>query len=696
MIFLLFTLSLFQVSESPRIDGNIEPIWKKTEPVTGFIQMTPDRGQPATQPTEVYILGDRKNLYVLFHCKSPDVKPAVKVTGWDECDGDWVTVYLDTYGDKNTCYLFQVSSAGAQADAVVTRGGRSEDFSYDGIWEANTRVYTDEWIAEIKIPYKSIRYKKGDWNIQLSRCIEKKAEMVYYKEVDEMKGIRIENFAPLQGVNPQVEGKFLEFYPVGAVRYDSDVDGLAGLDASWDPSSNTSLDLTVNPDYAQIEADPFQVNLSQYALYLQEKRPFFLEGKEMFNLPRGSGFFIGPGPYEFFYSRNIGRVINDTTKIPIRVGTKATVRKKEFEGGMLYADTGQVQNEESANYFVSRFIGKLPVGFSPGFIYEGKYTNSGNIQLTGLDGSWDFGSQSILYQFAFADSMGIRDKASFLAWTRVTRKMIINVSVNQVGEDFDIGELGYIDLRGVKLSSGFSRSYFREKSQLRRISLGGYSFISKKPWTEDYTRRLIGSIGLSLRNNLALSFTLGGGKKFVDPSRSKEEGSDISFFRKYIKLYVDSYYGEKFNFYLSTQLIYDYNYYTMHPGYQTSNYIYLSFIPSKNFKLNTLFSMTGYWEEQADFLDVFSTEKMEDTYLVISPEIEYYLSPSLSAEIRTEFTYQWSESKFIQTRVNPLLKWMIAPKSWLYLVYSKRMSGEEKLFENHGSSMIKLRYLFNF
>ncbi|MCK4226429.1 carbohydrate binding family 9 domain-containing protein [candidate division WOR-3 bacterium] len=694
MLLLFFSFDVVNIDSAPVIDGRIESIWEETEPLTGFTQAEPNEGEPATESTFVYLLADKENLYVAFRCKCSKVKPRLELSGWDEAMGDVVSLYLDTFGDKRTCYLFRVSAAGARGDAIVSRGGESFDFSYDGIWDAAKRLGSNEWIVEMKIPFKTIRYNKGEWGLQLSRWMDSNREHVFWKKVLEMKGLQIEDFEPISGINPETKGRFLEFYPVGALRYDSEWGTVSGIDLSWDPSSNTTIDLTINPDYAQIEADPFRVNLSQYAMYLREKRPFFLKGREMFNMQRGSSFNIGDGPLTLFYSRNIGKIIEDTLQIPIRVGAKVTTRGSGIEFGGLFANTGSAgESEPVANYLATRFVKQTPFGLDAGFSYFAKYTEESSISLVGLDGAADFGDNQFTYQVACADSSDVSGLAEYFEWKRITRDLLAGFNIRNVGEEFNINEIGYITNKGINVISAVCPIFYPDRGPLRHFGVGIGGGVGRQPWLEDYGYGIFGFYWANFKNGWNINFNGNIGKSYEDTSYSKEPGSDFGFIAGNAGFNLNSSYSGIFGFSLWNFMNYQYNWYAEHLGYQFNGGAYFSFKPSQRFYLGGSVHYIGYWLEGTSFSGLFGTEELEDMFLIASPEMTYHFSPSLMAELRTEFTYLWSEDKLVQTRINPLIRWMISPKSWFYLVYSKVVEEEEGFFEEPGASIVKIRYL---
>ncbi|GAI77788.1 unnamed protein product [marine sediment metagenome] len=222
---------------------------------------------------------------------------------------------IDTFGSKTTAYYFQVFASGIFQDGWVLDNGRTFDDSWEGVWYRAVKLYDDRFEVEIKIPFKSIRYKKGlvKWGITFVRYTAHNREVVCWNEFLQKEGVLISKYGTLTGINPQATGYYFELYPEGYLRYDKDwvkdttkFKPSMSLNFKWDLTPQTTLNATVYPDFAQIESDPFELNLSRYPTYLDERRPFFLEGKEIFRMADfgDMGFF---DPLEIFYSRKTGK-----------------------------------------------------------------------------------------------------------------------------------------------------------------------------------------------------------------------------------------------------------------------------------------------------------------------------------------------------------------------------------------------------
>ncbi|MCK4596376.1 carbohydrate binding family 9 domain-containing protein [candidate division WOR-3 bacterium] len=324
------------IEEAPVIDGVIEEIWSIADSAIDFIQILPYEKESPTERTVVYLMQDEDNLYVAF-CAYTEKYKCVSCLGGRE---DYVTLFLDTFGSRNTAYYFTVNASGqtnVESDGLILDDGRRRNDTWDGICYQGVKLYDNYYIVEFKIPFKSIRYKKGlsKWGVNFRRYILKNNEQDCWTEVDAINMDIVSEFGTLKGISPKVTGYHFELFPEGFVRYDKHgneegiVDILPSLNFKWDFTSEGTVNATVNPDFAQIEADPFTLNLSRYPVYLEERRPFFLEGNEIFrfsNFEQGRDFY---SPLNIFYSRKIGKSV-DGEPVPILGGLKLTSRTKNW------------------------------------------------------------------------------------------------------------------------------------------------------------------------------------------------------------------------------------------------------------------------------------------------------------------------------------------------------------------------------
>ena len=307
------------------IDGNFnENDWQNASWENQFIQYEPYEGKEPYQKTEFAILYDENNLYVAI--KSFDSSPdsiSLRLTRRDIYDGDMAGIMFDTYHDKRTGFSFIVSAAGVKADYVLSDDGSNEDPTWDPIWWVKTSKTDYGWNAEMRIPLSQLRFKEGEeqiWGMQVLRYIFRKDELSSWQHMDREKSGFISQFGTMEGIKDIKPKNTLDVTPyivARAERFEKDTEnpfrasgksnGISGgLDAKIGLTNYLTMDLTINPDFGQVEADPSEVNLSTYETFFPEKRPFFIEGKSIlkYSLQFGDGDLAEEG---LFYSRRIGR-----------------------------------------------------------------------------------------------------------------------------------------------------------------------------------------------------------------------------------------------------------------------------------------------------------------------------------------------------------------------------------------------------
>ena len=309
------------------IDGQFdEPAWQAARWESGFIQYSPYEGKPPGQQTEFAIIYDKNNLYIAIKAldSSPD-SIYTRMTRRDYAEGDLLSINLDTYHDKRTAFGFNVSAAGVKTD-VTHSDNAAEDNTWDPIWHVKTAITGEGWNAEIAIPLTQLRFDEGEeqtWGMQITRYIFRTDEISVWQPMKRDQAAYISNFGLLKGISgikpknvldikPYVVAQLEKFEkkPDNPFRSSGKKTGLdAGLDAKIGLTNYMTMDLTINPDFGQVEADPSEVNLSTYETYYQEKRPFFIEGKNIL------AYRLDFGDSEWnrdvlFYSRRIGRKPN--------------------------------------------------------------------------------------------------------------------------------------------------------------------------------------------------------------------------------------------------------------------------------------------------------------------------------------------------------------------------------------------------
>ena len=303
-----------RLASAPTIDGVLdEPFWETLTPITGFLQRDPVDGAPATERTEVRIGYTERALY--FGMTMYDSEPErilgniLQRGGWIDKD-DNIRIAIDTYGDDRNAYLFEVGALGTQDDALISDES-NQDWNWDGVYTTESSITADGWILEVEIPFTTIRFDDPDapeMGIAFFRSIRRKNEQVYWPHIGQeyRAGImQVSRYATLRGLSNLRKARHVEVKPfaiAGAtdeVSTGSDEVLDAGLDVKAAVSSNITLDLTLNTDFAQVEADNVQINLTRFDLFFPEKREFFLERSGLFQ-------FGAPQESEAFFSRKIG------------------------------------------------------------------------------------------------------------------------------------------------------------------------------------------------------------------------------------------------------------------------------------------------------------------------------------------------------------------------------------------------------
>src|SRR5262245_30785579 len=317
------TVRAIKLSAPLNVDGKLdEPVYRDERPIDGFIQVLPDSGKTATENSEVWVTFDKDNIYVSARLWQKEATIIANELRRDKSQGnnDTFGILLDTFYDRQTGYLFYTSPIGALGDCQISEGG-SPNCDYNAIWDARVARFEGGWSLEMKIPFKTLRYRSGSsqvWGIQFRRTLKLRAETSHVNRVPVSVGSgglgRPSYAATLVGIEtPPASGKNLEIKPYAIGRVESDrtqVPAVSnhttsdfGLDVKYGVTKNLTADFTLNTDFAQVEVDDQQVNLTRFNLVFPEKREFFLEGRSLFEF--GSAGQGGNTPTMFF-SRQIG------------------------------------------------------------------------------------------------------------------------------------------------------------------------------------------------------------------------------------------------------------------------------------------------------------------------------------------------------------------------------------------------------
>ena len=363
------SLTANSLLESPVIDGDVlsDPVWQAQTGVTGFVQVRPQQGVPASQKTRVYVSYSEDTFYLAVICYDDDPKTLIISDARRDAslrNIDSFRFIIDGFQDRQNGFVFGTTPGGAQYDGQVTKegsrdGGGGFNKNWDATWEVATKVGDFGWSAEFAIPFKSLRYSSAevqDWGINFQRNIGRTDEVTYWSPLERQYNLfRVSQAGTLTGLRaPKQRNLKFTPYVLGQVATGGDAapgthdETAVGFDAKYSVTPSLTLDLTYNTDFAQVEVDEVQVNLDRFSIFLPEKRPFFLENAGQFS--------VGDrGDVELFFSRRIG-IDEDGAPVPIDAGLRLSGKAGAATNlGLLHMTTGE--NEDGlgeASYSLAR------------------------------------------------------------------------------------------------------------------------------------------------------------------------------------------------------------------------------------------------------------------------------------------------------------------------------------------------------
>jgi hypothetical protein len=454
-----------KIGEPIRIDGVLdEAAWGRAAELSDFIQFEPERGAPATVRTSVRILYDGVAVYFGFENTDPEMdKISARISKRDSdlTEDDAVAVCLDTYGDRRACYYFMTNLLGTQYDGRITDNGLTTDATWDGVWKSAARKTETGWTAEVAIELSSLKYKPGlkrVWGLGLARIFPRRMENSFWQGLVDSP-YRVSQFGLLSGLDLERASKKLQVIPhvVGKLEDWEAVGAEVGLDARYAFTQTVSGNLAANPDFATVEADQEQINLTRFELSLPEKRNFFLEGKEIYSQR-----------IQLFYSRRIGDIYG---------GAKVYGKAGGFEFSGLTAQTkpDEELGTDSANFSVFRLKKDIFKDSFVGFLAANRLVGGRNTGTAGLDTSINFTNT---FRFtgqlavSYGDAKG-SNVAFFLRPTIDTATFHFHVRYTQLGERFgdNANAVGFIrDDNRRELDSALEKTFWFKRGFLERIN----------------------------------------------------------------------------------------------------------------------------------------------------------------------------------------------------------------------------------
>ncbi|HJO03626.1 MAG TPA: DUF5916 domain-containing protein [Acidobacteriota bacterium] len=475
-------LEAVRASTPPILDGLLDDaVWAEAVPLTMFVQSQPDEGAEATERTEVRLLYDTEAIYISARMwdSNPDAAVAT-VLRRDENhnNNDAFAVTFDTYHDHRNGYFFETNALGARFDAqIIGEGGTSRqgfgatfNADWDAVWSSAGRIHADGWSVEIAIPFWVLRFDRANmdaWGINFRRTLKRNAEQDFWAPIPrQFNATRLSLSGMLVGMESVARPRNLQVKPfvlgdIGQIpvgpeaapysTHDTRSSGDLGGDIKWILTPNLTFDGTINTDFAQVEADDVQVNLTRFPLFFPEKREFFLENAGLFQFGSSSGR-MGPRVIGF-HSRSIG--IFDGGEVPILAGARLTGKAGGWNIGALDMQTDSVDSLglSSQNHGVLRVRRELGSRSNIGMLFTNQQASGSDYNRSlGFDGRLAIGGATIdgwWMKTETPEAAEDSESAGAVKFEWANSRFSTTASVMDVGESFNPG-LGFVNRVGLR------------------------------------------------------------------------------------------------------------------------------------------------------------------------------------------------------------------------------------------------------
>ncbi|MEO0128905.1 MAG: DUF5916 domain-containing protein, partial [candidate division WOR-3 bacterium] len=457
----------------------------------------------------------------------------------------------------------------------------------------------------------------------------------------------------------------------------------------WDITSQTTLNATAFPDFAQIESDPFILNLSRYETYLSERRPFFIEGSDIFRMSdfgEGKGFF---SPLRIFYSRRIGKSINGEPA-PIIGGLKLTNKSERLNYGLFGAYTDEIRDsnvviEPRRGFGVFRARCGVLENSDIGVLFSGTAVNKDTYNYAiGLDGVYRSGPNQLVIQSAFSDKNNKRGFGFSTGFMGFIKNFLTLSGVQVIGDSFDVRDIGYVPWVGMKkimLFTGPYKTY--QKGFLSNLWTGFGGALVQNPGDTHWSKIGFFSLNLNFRNNWGWNLELEAGPYYE---------ADTSFLFRCANLSIWGN-GAKYSIWAGGNVNYSYNYYRGFLAYQAQTYhgFYWTIIPRVSMELNSYLWIE--WDTTNTIISIWPSA---------TPRIDITITPTMTFGIFNEFVFNTPETDFNKTeylsnRFGFLFSYNFKTKSWLYIALNdyRTNQGQGIALQNQIGA-IKAKYLIYF
>jgi Domain of unknown function (DUF5916)/Carbohydrate family 9 binding domain-like len=384
---------VIKINEPIEIDGYLnENIWQNASKINNFTQRELDEGKPSSELTQFSAAFSEKSLFIAVWCfdSSPDQIIANQLKrDFDFGSDDNMKIIIDTYNDKRNGYLFVINPNGARNDAAISNNGRNKNEDWNGVWDYSVSITEEGWFAEIEIPFSTLKFSESEfptWGFNVERNIRRKNETVLWQGWSRDNSfVSISNagsLVGLTGISSTAQLEVKPFLTAGIEDQKSEstkVISKIGGEINYLITPNLKFNFTANTDFAQVESDKEEINLTRFSISFDEKRQFFLEGKDYFD-------FNFENKNNLFYSRRIG--IQDNQEIPILGGGKIIGKIDDTEVGILSIQTSSQNEIKSTNYSVVRVKQDIFEQSTIGMILTSKNSSEHYNYVFGVDGNY--------------------------------------------------------------------------------------------------------------------------------------------------------------------------------------------------------------------------------------------------------------------------------------------------------------------
>jgi hypothetical protein len=469
-------LKAVKITERIAVDGKLdEAAWLDAPKASDFIQAEPKEGEPSVEATDVRVLYDDNNLYFGVYAHDSSVGHIVVndlKKDFSPEASDSFEIVLDTFHDLRNGYLFSTNPAGAKRDAQMINEGREVNASWDAVWYVKTSVAEDGWVAEISIPFRTLKFTANNvqtWGVNFHRGLRSNVrnEDSYWAPLQRIYNLqRVSQAGTLEGLEGIKPGSNLRLKPYitsslaqNGVTDTHHGDADFGFDAKYGITSGLTWDFTYNTDFSQVEADEQQINLSRFSLFFPEKREFFLENSGIFKFAGGEvGGAAGGRPNglandTFFFSRSIG-LSSSGNAVPILGGTRLTGRAGPYEIGLMNIEQRSNGATGATNFAIGRVKTNIMKNSDIGAMVMNKEVKDSSAfnRIYGADANFRFG-QFTTFNASVAKSsapgVDSRDLESKLAFAYIDRVWSIRNSYVNIQDNFT-NEMGYVPRRGIQ------------------------------------------------------------------------------------------------------------------------------------------------------------------------------------------------------------------------------------------------------